>query len=1273
MEQPEFVLNGSNETLVFLPECQADGKPGSPRTLVSQVSVGVPDGSNVKVQVLSVESEVLNNFNLAPNPVLETSDQTLLGGYNFIKDQSLYGQTGFLPAVAAELGAVDRLRQFRIATIRIYPLQYDPLGAVLRMNRRVLLKVSWDISGKTTEALPDEPFDPVYSKLMINYRQCRDWRITSKAAKTKSADPFEGYSVWYKLSVLQEGIYRLDYNYLLRNGIDPAAIDPRTIKLFSGGSAALPKDRNANVSDTMAQVAILVRGQEDGRFDPGDYILFYGQDLSGWSKNSGLATPQFFNPYTDTNRYWLTWGGDAGLRMQIRNCEPGAENITPLQSYTDTVHFEQDKFNPFFSGELYYWENMRRAKTEEMRSYTFNICTSGNESGSGKIFIMLRAGARSKHRMFWGSNGLNQKEIYWVGGPNDITSANPYNPYEMFDSISVSNLQPDNNAITVDLIKENADSSESIYLNWVEVVYLRRFQANKGSLKFRADSTGQKTCRFYLTGFNDDTCAIWDITDPGNPKSLATSRVYPAYVQFDDAWYSANRYFASAASAWLNPCKMEHYIPNNLRQSYSNVKYLIIAADQLWLPAQALLNHHRAKPEQQPSMAVKLSWIYNEFGFGLNDPAAIRNFLKYIYINSGGTSPVWCVLFGNGNCDYRHIDRSIPNGNLVPTHQEDYLNYVIKEYQFHSYDDWYAYFTTGLYPQFAIARLPAANLEEAWNIVNKTIRYDSPASYGDWRTKTVMVADDLSPDGSIYMNYAENLCRRLPDYYTAEKVYGAQYPEDNFGRKPEARNELLRLWNVGAGIVNYSGHGAWYTWGDEWYFLDTYVPYLNNGERLPFLITASCGISRFDNPYNKCINSLVVTKQSGGAIASFGSTRESGGYYNDVLNVNLYSSIFNLDYDLGRAVLQAKCLYPYPSNNQCYVLLGDPGIGFAKPQAPMDIAVDTDTLHNFGRYHIYGSVNSGEGDFSGTIMLEVRDVPHLNTDFNYRLPGDVIFKGKMKVLRDSFNVTVNMPWLRTYADSTGFAKIKGYAWNSATDAAAVINDSIWVGGDITDTTAAYQDTSAPKITLYTGGYPVMSGDYLSTNTKFVVVISDRSGVSIVPGMSNYGKIKFGIYKEGRQLVSDDISGNFIYDISNDTLTSGSAGYDYTFGSGGIYQIKIEAYDTRTNKGVWEGEVNVETTMRVYSVYNYPNPTNAGTRFTFMLSQPGKVDIRIFTVAGNEIKTISSRNLPAGYNQVYWDGRDDRGSVLSNGVYVYMVTVKEEGEESREYGKLVIMR
>jgi flagellar hook assembly protein FlgD len=86
---------------------------------------------------------------------------------------------------------------------------------------------------------------------------------------------------------------------------------------------------------------------------------------------------------------------------------------------------------------------------------------------------------------------------------------------------------------------------------------------------------------------------------------------------------------------------------------------------------------------------------------------------------------------------------------------------------------------------------------------------------------------------------------------------------------------------------------------------------------------------------------------------------------------------------------------------------------------------------------------------------------------------------------------------------------------------------------------------------------------------------------------------------------------------------------------------------------------------ITQVINYPNPFTTKTRFVFTLTGariPDVFTIRIYTVSGKIVKEIHKEelgNIHIGNNitDYYWDGTDNFGDRLANGVYFYQVTVK----------------
>lgn len=68
--------------------------------------------------------------------------------------------------------------------------------------------------------------------------------------------------------------------------------------------------------------------------------------------------------------------------------------------------------------------------------------------------------------------------------------------------------------------------------------------------------------------------------------------------------------------------------------------------------------------------------------------------------------------------------------------------------------------------------------------------------------------------------------------------------------------------------------------------------------------------------------------------------------------------------------------------------------------------------------------------------------------------------------------------------------------------------------------------------------------------------------------------------------------------------------------------------------------------------NYPNPFNAGTEIKFDLPQRARLTLRIFNIKGELVRTLVDEERDPGRHRVHWDGKNEQGSVVASGVYVY---------------------
>jgi hypothetical protein len=70
--------------------------------------------------------------------------------------------------------------------------------------------------------------------------------------------------------------------------------------------------------------------------------------------------------------------------------------------------------------------------------------------------------------------------------------------------------------------------------------------------------------------------------------------------------------------------------------------------------------------------------------------------------------------------------------------------------------------------------------------------------------------------------------------------------------------------------------------------------------------------------------------------------------------------------------------------------------------------------------------------------------------------------------------------------------------------------------------------------------------------------------------------------------------------------------------------------------------------------NYPNPFNPETSIRFQLPEDSHVSLKIFNMLGQEVRTLASEPLTAGFYNLRWDGRNAAGLRVASGVYIYQI-------------------
>lgn len=238
------------------------------------------------------------------------------------------------------------------------------------------------------------------------------------------------------------------------------------------------------------------------------------------------------------------------------------------------------------------------------------------------------------------------------------------------------------------------------------------------------------------------------------------------------------------------------------------------------------------------------------------------------------------------------------------------------------------------------------------------------------------------------------------------------------------------------------------------------------------------------------------------------------------------------------------------------------------------------------------------------------------------------------------------------------------------------------------------DVTNPLLDVTFDGVRILNGDLVSAKPTILITLKDEnqflalndtSAFSIFlqsPGQSTQQRIYFA---QGLEFTPASLPKNHASILYRPTLPLD-----------GKYTLIVQARDRSKNaSGSQDYRIQFEVNNKptVTSVMNYPNPFSSRTQFVFTLSGseiPEVFTIQIMTISGKVVREITRSelgHLHIGRNitDYAWDGRDNFGDKLGNGVYLYRVITKLNGENieknstradqffTKEFGKMVIMR
>ena len=102
---------------------------------------------------------------------------------------------------------------------------------------------------------------------------------------------------------------------------------------------------------------------------------------------------------------------------------------------------------------------------------------------------------------------------------------------------------------------------------------------------------------------------------------------------------------------------------------------------------------------------------------------------------------------------------------------------------------------------------------------------------------------------------------------------------------------------------------------------------------------------------------------------------------------------------------------------------------------------------------------------------------------------------------------------------------------------------------------------------------------------------------------------------------------------------------------GLWEITLPQAATETAIAEAEGVVPAEFALS----QNFPNPFNSSTTIAFQLALASQVELAIYSISGQRVRTLISGSLPAGHHRLQWDGHNDRDEPVASGAYLYQLS------------------
>ena len=921
------------------------GRPSLP--VYSQL-IGVPIDASPYATVIDSRLEVRQTERIIPaQPASLTNSQPTL-----IIDMNFYRWDRPHPAKLVEITSIGLIRGQQVARLQIHPIQYNPAKSHLKIYHELLIRIDFNATPSASQshqnskrfAAPSfviessQAFEKLFQAKLLNYSQAKAWRrLPQRAPAAPAAQHTNNPSKRYKILISRTGMYQITYSELRRAGINPVHIEPETLKMENRGRRV-----GLHIFDH----------NTDNRFDRDDSIVFYGDAPIG-------------DRFTNTNVYWLSWGGVGRSQIAVRDAAPKTLNAPTPLAFKKTVRFEQDrKYDRLLDvksegADHYFWESLTGGADDRFNQKDFSvhlphIAPKEQVNRSAEIRIKFQGASRER-------NARHQARILFNGAQlGGIAEWRQQGAPLVPRKIETSRFSKPADTNVLKIIAEDRNNTPAgapdFYLDWFEIDYWHTFEASKGTLEFNSETEPRIIGRvqYRVTNLHRRDINVYQIHDGSIVAKLANGRIERKDGNFqlilEDNVTSPTSYFVVEPERYAQVDHITPAKPSIISNPANQADYIIIAHSDFINGIQPLAAFRRS--QGLSVIVVDIEEVYDQFNHGIFNPLAIQKFLRHTYTHWRAPKPTYVLLVGDAHYDYKsaivQLYRSALNRDyhLPPIYVPTFHGWAPASGETAMDHRFVTVSGDDPLPDMFIGRLPVQSPHELDDMVKKIIDYEAKQQPGPWQGRLMQVADnDVDNVGDdIFERNSEQLIEEyIPVGYDTRKIYLRQI------ESPERTNQaILATIDEGALVIEYSGHGGTQTWADEGIFRIADAENLRNAH-LPFIITTTCLNGQFDQPLQFEQRSLSeqFLMGSAGAIGVLSATRLTFATANAAFDKNLFTSIFTVKPStLGAIIADAKTQFMMtgpqlwiPTAMQ-YTLFGDPATRLAVPELEIQVELE---------------------------------------------------------------------------------------------------------------------------------------------------------------------------------------------------------------------------------------------------------------------------------------------------------------------------------------------